>query len=421
MIERKTCMSLFKKASNGSETAMRKLFDSVMNEVWTSARVLTGSSEKADQFMPEITEMIMNGIREKVFPDIGIFRNFAIGCAGKVCYKNDIQDTAPVAGSATPEKLQTELYSGNYSNGLRYLVTGLHKLRNGERYAVVLGMMGLGVSETSEVLKRNEKEVAALWNAGLRALRTSLEAEKREKYSIHIPKIEQIKDLLDKASEKAEVKEETQILCLSVISKFKIRNNARKKTFLFCCAIIAVIACSVFAIYQISNKDTGSLLAEIDIRDYGKIVVRLDEDSAPITVNNFVTLAESGFYNGLTFHRIMEGFMMQGGDPEGTGFGGSENTIKGEFAANGVKNTLSHTRGAISMARSQDYNSASSQFFIMQKDYKSLDGYYACFGYVTEGLDVVDAVCEAAEPTDDNGSISPENQPVIDSIKIIRK
>lgn len=158
--------------------------------------------------------------------------------------------------------------------------------------------------------------------------------------------------------------------------------------------------------------------ADIEIADYGTITVCLNQKSAPITVANFVGLAESGFYDGLTFHRIMEDFMMQGGDPEGNGTGGSENTIVGEFAVNGYDNNLSHTRGAISMARAMDYDSASSQFFIVHEDSTFLDGQYAVFGYVTEGLEVVDAVCESAEPVDDNGTIEAEEQPVITSITI---
>ena len=155
------------------------------------------------------------------------------------------------------------------------------------------------------------------------------------------------------------------------------------------------------------------------MEDYGTITVELDQEAAPITCANFVELANSGFYNGLTFHRIIEGFMMQGGDPNGDGTGGSDNNIVGEFTNNGYENNLSHTRGAISMARSSDYNSASSQFFIVQEDSTNLDGDYAVFGYVTDGMDVVDAICEAAQPTDDNGTISAEDQPVITSITIL--
>ena len=158
--------------------------------------------------------------------------------------------------------------------------------------------------------------------------------------------------------------------------------------------------------------------AEIEIADYGTITVELDGDTAPITVQNFMDLANDGFYDGLTFHRIIAGFMMQGGDPNGNGTGGSENSIKGEFSANGVENDLSHTRGAISMARAQAYDSASSQFFICHADSEFLDGQYACFGYVTDGLDVVDAVCEAAQPIDGNGTIPTEAQPVITAIRI---
>lgn len=158
--------------------------------------------------------------------------------------------------------------------------------------------------------------------------------------------------------------------------------------------------------------------ADIDIADYGLITIQLDQEAAPITCANFVDLAENGFYDGLTFHRIMEGFMMQGGDPAGNGTGGSDNTIVGEFETNGYENDLSHKRGVISMARSQAPDSASSQFFICHADSEFLDGQYAAFGVVTEGLDVVDAVCESSEPVDNNGTIPADEQPVITSIKI---
>ena len=167
------------------------------------------------------------------------------------------------------------------------------------------------------------------------------------------------------------------------------------------------------------SQGVGTHHAEIEIQDYGTITVELDGDAAPITVQNFMDLANAGFYDGLTFHRIISGFMMQGGDPNGNGTGGSENTIKGEFSSNGVENTLSHTRGAISMARSQNPDSASSQFFICHEDSTFLDGQYACFGYATDGMDVVDAVCEAAQPTDGNGTIPADQQPVITAIRVI--
>ena len=161
-------------------------------------------------------------------------------------------------------------------------------------------------------------------------------------------------------------------------------------------------------------------IVEMVIKDYGTITLQLDRTAAPITVDNFVKLVEEGFYNGLTFHRIIEGFMMQGGDPWGNGYGGSDTEIKGEFAANGWNNPISHVRGVISMARGgYSYDSASSQFFIMHEDYTGLDGQYAAFGWVTEGMEVVDAVCESAQPTDGNGTIPAANQPRIESITVV--
>ena len=133
-------------------------------------------------------------------------------------------------------------------------------------------------------------------------------------------------------------------------------------------------------------------MIEITMENGGVIRLELDAEAAPLTVANFEKLVKRGFYDGLIFHRVIAGFMIQGGDPEGTGYGGSDENIKGEFLMNGVRNPISHKRGVISMARSQDPNSASSQFFIMHEDGEFLDGQYAAFGRVVEGMDVVDAI-----------------------------
>lgn len=164
---------------------------------------------------------------------------------------------------------------------------------------------------------------------------------------------------------------------------------------------------------------TGKHHAEIVVKNYGTIALELDADVAPITVANFANLVNEGFYNGLTFHRIISGFMIQGGDPLGNGTGGSSKTIKGEFASNGVKNSISHVRGTISMARSSMPNSASSQFFIVHKDSTFLDGQYAAFGTVTSGIDVVDKICADTAVEDDNGTVAKNNQPVIEKITMI--
>lgn len=163
----------------------------------------------------------------------------------------------------------------------------------------------------------------------------------------------------------------------------------------------------------------GKHHAEIVIKNYGTIELELDADVAPITVENFAQLVNEGFYNGLTFHRIISGFMIQGGDPQGTGMGGSDKEIKGEFAANGVKNGISHTRGVISMARATAYDSASSQFFIVHQDSKFLDGNYAGFGRVTSGIEIVDKICADTKVEDNNGTVLKANQPIIEKITMI--
>ena len=203
-----------------------------------------------------------------------------------------------------------------------------------------------------------------------------------------------------------------------------------RKTQLIASGVLILFVLVVSMFYNQQNQEslqpvageeqgmTGTYYADIVVENYGAITVELNGDAAPITVGNFVTLAREGFYTGLTFHRIMEGFMMQGGDPNGNGTGGSETRITGEFSQNGYDNPLSHTRGCISMARSNNPDSASSQFFIVHQDSDFLDGQYAAFGYVTEGMEVVDAICADAEPTDDNGTIPAEAQPVIESITI---
>jgi peptidyl-prolyl cis-trans isomerase B (cyclophilin B) len=149
-------------------------------------------------------------------------------------------------------------------------------------------------------------------------------------------------------------------------------------------------------------------------------VITLYPDVAPITCENFEKLVKDGFYDGLKFHRVVEDFMAQGGDPKGDGTGGSTDTIKGEFSQNGVENTLSHTRGVVSMARSNDPDSASSQFFICYGDESFLDGQYAAFGKVTEGMDVVDSFVKVERSMGSDGAVSSPNTDIImENVKMI--
>ena len=183
---------------------------------------------------------------------------------------------------------------------------------------------------------------------------------------------------------------------------------------IFSLLIIVILSLSLCAC---SNNNLHHV--KISVKDYGDIVVELDRSVAPNTVDNFIGLVKEGFYDGLTFHRIINGFMIQGGDPTGTGNGGSGKSIKGEFNANGVTNNLKHTRGVISMARANSYDSASSQFFIVQEDSSHLDGLYASFGHVTSGMDIVDKIATNTKVEDSNGTVLKENQPVISKITFI--
>lgn len=192
-----------------------------------------------------------------------------------------------------------------------------------------------------------------------------------------------------------------------------------KKLLIITLILIAAVGCSKKENKMDNKYLSGKINVLMQVKDYGDVKIELDADTAPITVTNFVKLVKNKFYDGLTFHRIMDGFMIQGGDPNGDGTGGSDETIKGEFEANGVKNNISHKRGVISMARSMNNDSASSQFFIVQQDSTFLDKQYAAFGHVTSGMDVVDKIAKYANPTDDNGTIPENEQPVINYIKVI--
>jgi len=185
-------------------------------------------------------------------------------------------------------------------------------------------------------------------------------------------------------------------------------------------ALCVLLCFGVGCASKVEDNSTAAdtIQATITMEDGGTIVLELYPNLAPQTVQNFVYLARQGFYDGLKFHRIMSGFMIQGGDPEGTGSGGPGYTIKGEFQQNGIANDLSHTRGVVSMARRSDsFDSAGSQFFIMHGDSTSLDGGYAAFGRVVSGMDVVDKI--ASTPNSGlNGAVAEENKPVIKTITI---
>ena len=287
----------------------------------------------------------------------------------------------------------------------------------------------------------SEKAISDIAGVSTETVRAAFEAEDANMRTLGLDGREDFVQKLQKAGSDATLSDELNDMIDSAIDNILIpvrreREAKKKKNNL---AIMIALASTLIATFVIMMSvglfdfDEGepglfesvtvdmdkTYYADIVIEKYGTITVKLDQSEAPITVSNFVNLAESGFYNGLTFHRIMEGFMMQGGCPEGNGTGGARQDIKGEFKLNGVDNDIAHRRGVISMARASAYDSASSQFFIVHEDSRdSLDGKYAAFGYVVSGMDVVDRVCEEAMPYDNNGSIIGYMQPVIKSITI---
>lgn len=190
-----------------------------------------------------------------------------------------------------------------------------------------------------------------------------------------------------------------------------------KKKFLTAILFLGII----FTMSSCGKEEQKIYKVEMEIKDMGVIKLELDAEEAPITVKNFVKLAKDGFYDGLTIHRVVENFMIQGGDPNGDGTGGSSKKIKGEFKNNGIENNISHTRGTISMGRVPKQNdSASSQFFIVHKDSTYLDGDYAAFGHVTEGMEIVDEIAQNTPIENDlTGFVARENQPVITSVRVV--
>lgn len=203
-----------------------------------------------------------------------------------------------------------------------------------------------------------------------------------------------------------------------------MRKSARFASLLLIISIfLAFAGCGKYQSTRYINTGKEQLSglhhAEIEIEGYGVISVELDADVAPISVTNFVELANSGFYNGTKFHRIINGFMMQGGAAKNDEDAKKLQPIYGEFSANGITNDIKHVAGTISMARANDANSATSQFFIVHKDYPSLDGNYAGFGHVTDGMDIVNQICENTPNSGENGAVAEEDQPVIKEIRII--
>lgn len=410
-------------AKKGSTKDMTALYQGVKAEVYGLCRLLLDHEKTASSAVAPIFQNLWDSLLAGEIASQDAFEKKATAktiayCITKTKKKNPKAFQLPKDGGSAPdlgkklclEGQPWELILGNLTDLTRFLYV-LHGVcgYDAKRLAALLECKPEAVQK---ILDGEEQAVAQICDA--------VSTHKKIPFAMTVEEFhQQLKaqtqqDALPETAQRA-VLGRIDSLCLSIRKKSK-----RNKILAGVIAGIVVVACAVAGIVLGVNHAGAApaYYADIEIQDYGTVTVELDADAAPITVENFVNLARSGFYDGLTFHRIIDGFMMQGGDPNGDGTGGSENTIQGEFSDNGVENNLSHTRGAISMARSSDYDSASSQFFIVQEDSTYLDGQYACFGYVTDGMDIVDEICTSAQPADDNGTISADEQPVITSITI---
>ena len=438
-------------AAKGRKKSMMALYLANRNAVYIFCKLLLADDKKAGEatavvFNDAWHELAARGTGTEVS-----FHHTLMVMAAKYCWKQLFGTIKKKSDTKSPgtrcKKVQGKNFHGSVDKGMQQFQDALSQMEPIQRYVYLSVVFGsLSTKEIGQISNQSDGSVRTIYNNSVSALSGYLPADSGAELSYL-----QIQSLLQQANQTQEFPQNVDHVCMDQMKALsKIQLPPFHILLFIGCILVCGFVLAVYLIFSNSNSDLNNrekqitdstsssvsagteqntasdslrsdvtYYADIEMEDYGTITVELDQNAAPITTANFVSLAESGFYDGLTFHRIIDGFMIQGGDPNGDGTGGSDTTIVGEFENNGYDNGLSHTRGAISMARSNDYDSASSQFFIVQEDAsESLDGDYAVFGYVTEGMEIVDQMCEDAKPTDNNGTISPQDQPVITTITI---
>ena len=400
---------MIQKVIKGKRQAMAQLWEGAADRVYGMALLLTGNAEPAAAAAGAGLKAALQAAAKGKLETEGEFMPLALRHTASQCKK--AVERADARAFKLPTKRDFRIGPvSQLPSGAAESAACLPPL---QRFALVLRAAG----------QQNRSQIAKTMGVEVAAVDQISEAE-NENLSILGEAALSFETFSAKAPEELRKQMEQAVETIAAPLEAAAKAEARKKTLLAviaaACAVVVLGAIGLVVALAPKKLDANlTYYADIEIADYGKITVKLDQEAAPRTAANFVELAESGFYDGLTFHRIIEGFMMQGGDPKADGTGNSGKTIRGEFKNNGFDNPLSHTRGAISMARGEEYNSASCQFFIVHEDSTaSLDGKYACFGYVTEGIEVVDEICTTAQPTDGNGKISREQQPVITKITI---
>lgn len=443
---------LSEKASRGNSKALGNIYltcRGLVRWIWTllSDEKITEKEER------KIWRSFYDAVGNGAITEGDQVENFLTAAAAAVFCGKDA-DIAVRKGTPVISMIK---FPGDMDAGKKYLRQLFSSVGTEVRASALLCASGVSAESASEILGVSAEEASSSLNGAADALKESAKGISAGKYNINIPTPEMFGDLISRASATADSDgdADSEILSYADAAAASINAASKKKepesgegnrkklriAALLAAAVLIIGSVGVYFITKgrteqdggtgtydgpVSGKtdtDDTEMFANyhvvMEIKDYGTIELELDSKAAPRTVKNFVDLARSGFYDGLTFHRIMEGFMIQGGDPDGNGSGGSKRKILGEFAANGIENPISHTRGTISMARApRDYNSARSQFFIVQQDSTYLDGEYAAFGHVISGMDVVDRIAADAKPIDDNGTIPADEQPVILSVTV---
>jgi len=400
---------IMQKVMKGNRQALARLWEGAAERIYGMALLLSGDADSAASAAGAGLTAALQAAAKGKMEEEGDFAPLAVRYTASHCRK--AVEGTDARAFKLPAKKEFRIGSvAQIPSGAEQAAKCLPPL---QRFALVLRTVG----------QMNRSQIAKAMGVEVATVDQLSEAEK-ENLKVLGEAALSIETFNAKAPEALRKQMEQAVETIAAPLETAARAEARKKTLraviaAACAAVILGVIGLAVALAPRKLDKNLTYYADIEIADYGKITVKLNQAAAPRTAANFVELAESGFYDGLTFHRIMEGFMMQGGDPLGSGYGDSGKTIRGEFKANGFDNPLSHTRGAISMARGNEYNSASCQFFIVHQDsVASLDGKYACFGYVTEGMEVVDEVCTTAQPTDLNGTIPREQQPVITKVTI---
>lgn len=436
---------LISKAALGNKKSLDFICEKYKNYVYFFCTTVISDTQKAEKAFEKSFKAVFAAITKN--PDIDNLDDVVTVETARACkaVSGDEKsgETSAVKSLPFAEKDKISSPSEITTEQKNLFISAFKAISLNQRIVVALNLlMDYNAKKIGEVLKLSEDKAQNTLDYGRENIKKQLRSvsgglSKRDIIFF----MTAAGNILKEAAARTDVSDSAEKAIDEIVKALEKPQKSNNRKAVVAIAVAAVLLAAVITVFVVTSNKTdnqgstgdspsisgtistsqaaGKHHAEIDIKDYGVVKVELNGDAAPITVANFINLANDGFYDGLTFHRIIDGFMMQGGDPNGDGSGGSENEIKGEFSNNGVENSLSHTRGAISMARNAvSMDSASSQFFIVHEDSTFLDGDYACFGYVTDGMDIVDEICSNAVTTDSNGSVAAENQPIINSITI---